>query len=129
MNNVLILLIAILVHEIGHYLAYISFKVKPSIQLKWYGILLGEDVYRYLTPMKAYLVTAAGVLYGAVIMQYFNVNLTLWLVYLLACMMDIVNMIQLTNIPKKWKDKSLLEISILQLEELKKEFNVSKLKH
>jgi hypothetical protein len=122
MNSIIILLIAILIHEIGHYLAYISFKFKPSIKLKWYGILLGEDVYRHLTPMKAYIVTAAGVLYGAVIIQYFNGNITLWLIYLLACMMDIVNMIQLTNIPKKWKDKSLLEISILQLEELKQEF-------
>jgi hypothetical protein len=120
MNEIIIFVLAVIVHEIGHYLSYISLGVKPSIKLTWFGgILMGGNVYYKLTPLKAYFVNVSGILYGAVVLSMLHVSINLWLIYVISCSIDVVNVLQLLSLPKKWKNNTLLEISQLQVNELK----------
>ena len=121
--TIIMFLIAVLVHELGHYLSYRAFRVKPDIKLTWFGaIMIGGNVYAKLTPIKAYIVSLSGVLWGMPVLAYFGATTELWLVYFLVSGIDLLNMIQLLDIPKKWKDKTLLEISELQIQELKEKY-------
>jgi len=127
MNEILwefiIFIIAVIIHELGHYLSYLALGVKPDIKITWYGaILIGENVYAKFIPIQAYLVSVSGILWGAVVLMYFNVSAEMWLVYFLVSMIDLTNIIQLLSVPKAWKNKTLIEIAELQLQQLKEKY-------
>lgn len=118
-----ILLFQIPIHEFGHWIVMKSLRLNPNIKFRWFGITVGENIYWNLNVTQAYLSNIGGILAGAIVLQYFAVNQTTWLVYFLVCAIDIVNIINLLNIPKEWikADLTLLEIAkkqIFQLESI-----------
>jgi hypothetical protein len=113
--NIILLVIAIIVHELGHYVAYKIIGKKPDIKFKWYGILIGENIWHTLKPFEAYIVSIVGIITGFFIVMN---NYELTLIYLLMCCIDIVNIILIMGIKKEYKKLSLLEINKLQLQEL-----------
>jgi len=113
--NIILLVIALIVHELGHYVAYRLIGKKPDIKFKWYGILIGENIWYSLKPFEAYIVSIAGIITGFFIVMN---NYELTLIYFLMCCIDIVNIISIIGIEKKYKKLTLLEINKLQLKEL-----------
>jgi len=113
--NIILLVIALIVHELGHYAAYRLIGKKPNVKFKWYGILIGENVWYSLKPFEAYIVSIAGIIAGFLIIIN---NYELTLIYFLMCCIDIVNIISIVDIEKKYKKLTLLEINKLQLQEL-----------
>ena len=55
--NIILLVIALIVHELGHYVAYRLIGKKPNIRFKWYGINIGENIWHSLRPFEAYIVS------------------------------------------------------------------------
>ena len=113
--NIILLVIALIVHELGHYVAYRVIGKKPDVKLKWYGILIGENVWHSLKPFEAYIVSIAGIIAGFFIVMN---NYELTLIYFVMCCSDIVNIISVIGIEKNYKKLTLLEINKLQLQEL-----------
>ena len=113
--NIILLVIALIVHELGHYIAYRIIGKKPDVKFKWYGILIGENVWHSLKPLEAYIVSIAGIITGFLIVMN---NYELTLIYFIMCCIDIVNIISVIGIEKKYKKLTLLEINKLQLQEL-----------
>jgi hypothetical protein len=107
---------AIIIHELGHYLAYRYFGFKPSIKFKWYGILLGENVFHKAKPYQAYLITITGILAGLPFVVHDD---SLLVVYLFICMIDFVIILNILSIPKEFKDKPLIDYY---------EYNIKKLR-
>lgn len=113
--DILLLSLSIIVHEIGHYIAYRLFKKSPDIKIKWYGILIGNNIWHKLKPFEAYVITISGIFMGSLVVMN---NETLLLVYLIMCSIDITNIISLFDVRREHKDLTLLEINKLQLKEL-----------
>jgi len=122
MNNLIILIIAIIIHELGHYLCFISFNIYPKISLKWWGIAMGESKdFKNLIPLQYYFLNISGILYGAVVLQYFNVSYEIWLIYIIMSGVDISNIIGILQIDKSMKKLTLKEIQNIQARNILKE--------
>ena len=118
MNEILIWIPVILLHELGHWIAYRLYGFKPDIKLKWYGILLGNNCYKYTKVKAAFFINLAGIFLGYVPLLILDVPDTWILFYLLLCCMDIVNIMQLWEAPKEHWNLTLREVAIIQLKEL-----------
>lgn len=110
------LLLSIPIHELGHYIGYRICKQKPNIKLKWFGIIIGSNVYDKLNVREALLVNYYGIFFGFLFL-YFLVSNNILLIYLLLCCIDIVNIISLIEV-FKYKKETLHEIKIIQCKNL-----------
>jgi hypothetical protein len=57
-------LAVIIVHEAGHYQAFITAGYKPEIKIKWWGIEIGENTTLYLTPREICFNALSGISLG-----------------------------------------------------------------
>lgn len=118
--NFFILFFSMIMHEIGHYLAFISLGVNPNIRFTWYGVVIGENVFYNLNPGKAIYVSITGFIAGLILLYLFNLNVLYFLLYLLMSSIDIGNIISFMSIKDKHWNKSLIKIAKIQLKELEK---------
>jgi len=122
MNEWILLIPAILIHELGHYVGFRMFGYKPKIQIKWYGILIGENCFFKLNPLQAYLVSIMGIISGLIILWSFS---ELVYIYLIMSSIDIVNILSILSFPRERYKLTMLEnikLNISDLEsKLKKE--------
>lgn len=112
------LLIAIPLHELGHYIGYRIFNYKPSLRFTPYGILIGENVHLDLKPIQAYIITVLGILAGYFYLWFLHGPIEVVFLYFVLCSIDIVNIINIFNVKKEWMQMNFLEISKLQLKEM-----------
>lgn len=110
-------LIVIIVHELGHYLAFRALRIKPKIKFRWWGIEIGDKEVWEMKPLQVYIVAVAGILWGAIPLIIFTQNTEYGLVYMLMSMIDIVLIIQVLSYPKKYAKLTMLEITKIQIEE------------
>lgn len=122
-NIYLLILITIIIHELGHYLAFRLCGKKPSIKFTWFGIVLGDNIWYSLNPKQMLIITASGVLTGLCVINLSN-NYEYILIYLIGCCIDLTNIIAISSIPKKYKDLSLFEINKIQLKETALKHNI-----
>lgn len=64
LHFLVIALLTIVVHEFGHYLAFRYYGYSPNFRLKWYGIIIGENVYKKVRLDRYIVIGWAGVLFG-----------------------------------------------------------------
>lgn len=106
----------VLIHELGHYIAYRFYGIKPKITFTKIGVIqMGDETSLFqISPKKYFYIALFGILTGgfftAVVLPEFN------LVYLLGCVIDLAIMISSVNYNMK-DDKSVGEY---QWEALKK---------
>jgi hypothetical protein len=110
----LILIIAAGVHELGHFIAYRYFKIKPSLKIKWWGILLGQEDFHWLTVKKAFVVLWSGVMLGFGYLLLFNPPTNYLLIYFMFSGLDIINIISLLDF-NKHDTRPIVDIQIEQL--------------
>ena len=81
----------IFLHELGHYVGFRMFNIKPKISFKWWGIQIGEqkDLFK-LKPFEFGFVTWIGVISGFVYTILFGQMYVL--IYLIMCGVDLMNM-------------------------------------
>ena len=120
MKEYIILLIAIIVHEFGHLLGYWIFGFKPNIKLNWYGVLIGQNIWHTLKPFEGYIISLAGITIGLIPLWLYGVDKFIYAVYMVMCSIDIVNILGIMSIDKKYRKLSLLEINEIEIKELRK---------
>jgi len=69
-KEILIFGLAIIVHEIGHYVGYRIFDFRPDIKIKWWGISIGENVWHQCKPIPAVVISSMGIYYGLFVMFF-----------------------------------------------------------
>jgi len=118
--SVLILSIGSLIHEFGHYFAYLFFKKNPSIKFKYGAIIIGENNYHSLSPLQALIINISGILFGLIFFLIIK-NIYLIFIYLICCCIDITNIFSLIPyLKKEFKNKTILDIYEIKLNKLKK---------
>ena len=81
-----------IIHELGHYVAYRFYGIKPKVQMHWWGMSVGEEKDSFkLTPAQFLFMLYTGVFVGMVYTWQFN-NITFNFSYLAMCLADLVNM-------------------------------------
>jgi hypothetical protein len=105
---ILVLIVSIIIHELGHIIAYLLYGLKPSVKLKWYlAIEIGEEHLMNLTPIQLGWIGWAGIWAGAIpIVIWFSS--TLGILYLLLCAIDITTLITLSKCPRNLRNKPLI---------------------
>jgi hypothetical protein len=103
LNGVIILLLALIIHEIGHFLAWDIQNIEPKIRLTWFGVEVGsiKQIFQ-LNILNAIFVYSMGILFGAGVIAYFNVTLVGALLYVLLCSGDIVQIVSLIELGLKY---------------------------
>jgi hypothetical protein len=114
----LILIISMFVHELGHWLAYRYYKIKPSLKIKWFGILIGQEIFHWLTVKKAFVILWSGVMLGFLYFLLFDPPTIFLLIYLMSSGLDIINIVSLMDF-NKHDTRSIVDIQIEQLEKWK----------
>jgi len=94
----------IFLHELGHYVAYRMFGIKPKFKLRSWGIEAGgvKDLFR-LTPLKMYVIGAFGVVSGLFFTMAFNNDL-LFFLYTWMCVIDFSMMFRAFKFRKQYKE-------------------------
>lgn len=93
MNEVFYMLVIwfipqVILHELGHYVAYRYYNIKPKLKLEWWGISIGEekDLFK-LNPYQLSIIGMSGILSGF-IYTFFFFNNFYTIIYLLMCCLD-----------------------------------------
>jgi hypothetical protein len=114
MNIIIVWILIIIVHELGHYISFRSLGFKPNIEFKWWGISIGSKVIQELKPFDYYLVSISGILWGAVILQIFIPTANNWLLYTIISGYDLLGIIEIFEIPRKYHKVSLKEYNLFK---------------
>jgi len=108
----------VLIHELGHYIAYRYYGIKPKITFTKIGVIqMGDETSLFqLTPKKYFFIALFGILtggfYTVIVLPEFN------LVYLLGCVIDLAIMIGAVNFKLK-DDKSVGEYQYQALKKIR----------
>lgn len=103
--DIIYFLIAFIIHEIGHYVSFLYYGIKPSVNFHWFGVSIGDDEYFDLTVRQMIVCSLSGIIFGGVIILCFVSNLEFYfLSYMILCSMDISNIIQLLSSKKEYRN-------------------------
>ena len=104
-----IFLFTIIIHELGHYLAFRYYKYKPNVNFTWLYISIGDNCYKKLTLKQWFSVLYWGIFSGIIFFTLFDGFLTKYYFmlglcgYILACIIDIYNIIIIFHLKKTYK--------------------------
>jgi|24BtaG_2_1085350.scaffolds.fasta_scaffold04602_7 hypothetical protein len=115
----LILIPAIFIHELGHYITFKFFKYKPSIKIHWFGIVIGENIWLDLKIREILIVLLVGVGAGYIPLLFIN-NQVIVLLYVILCSCDLTNVISLITSSKEEMNLTLYDYQVNFLKEWKK---------
>jgi len=115
-QNIILLFIAVIIHEFGHFAGFIFFNKMPDIKIKWYGIFMGEKVFPLLTMKQIYAVCGLGILSGFLVLAFASYEILL--IYLLMCCVDIVNMLIVMGTPKKLLNTQLIDVERINYQKM-----------
>ena len=89
---IIVFLFSIVIHELGHYIAYRIFGFKPIFKFRWWGISIGDNCFIFLNHFQSIFIIFAGVLSGYVVIYW--LPLYYKIIYFFACLIDFVIAIQ-----------------------------------
>lgn len=111
----ILIIIAIIVHEYGHYVAFAGYGVKPKITYHWWGIRIGNYETYALTPMQFAVVALSGVFAGFVPIFLIGDKMFWWM-YLAACAVDMWSIFYLSV--RGFYSKQARNMRILDIEKM-----------
>ena len=119
--SVCIFFIAVVVHEFGHYVGFRMFGIKPKIKFKWWGIGMTHPNYYRLAPFQVFLITLLGVYTGYEVIYF--ADYSLMIPYLLACLIDITDIIRMFPwlFHKRYCTMSVIDIMSEKIENVKED--------
>lgn len=112
------LLIASIIHEVGHAIIFAITKQKPRFKLHWWGIETTSPTLKYNTGYTLNLNAITGILAGYLYLFIVNATPYTSLTYFILCSMDIILMIQVWSVPHHIRKQNLIQISKYQLQQL-----------
>ena len=107
--TILILLLSLFMHELGHYVVMVFFGYKPKLKLSSFLIITFDIKSQYSMQLKEmWLVAYMGIFVGmipiVIIPDYMP-----W--YIVSCMMDIATMLKITKATLKTPRKTMFEFT------------------
>lgn len=101
-QQILIVTITIIVHELGHYLMMKKYNLSPKIKFSWWGLYIKSDGLMAMTPKQIMIISFSGILAGYVWLILMLGIDTYWIfVYFLMCIIDIMSLIEMLRIKDK----------------------------
>ena len=116
-GNTIALVIAIILHEIGHYVAFYTLGYKPRLKLRWWAISIGEEIAHKLKVIELMWVLYIGITVGLLYFMVVSTSTTFLLLYLLFASNDI-NLIFMLATTSKDKKQTVLEFQKIKYKEL-----------
>lgn len=116
-GNTIALVIAIILHEIGHYVAFYGIGYKPRLKLRWWAISIGEEITHKLKVIELMWVLYIGITVGLLYFMVVSTSTTFLLLYLLFASNDI-NLIFMLATTSKDKKQTVLEFQKIKYKEL-----------
>ena len=104
----LVMIGTIIIHELGHYIGFRIFKMKPKFKITWIGISCGAKIYHRLKPLQFFVVLWMGILSGYFFLMVFDPHINLLFFYLLISSIDIYNIMWIMSLKKESIDKPLI---------------------
>ncbi len=87
LTDLLFFLLVIVLHELGHYLAFRKYGIKPNIRFNG-ALLMESDSMFLLRPVQVFFIFCSGILFGLVPFVFYY-SYSLFLLYIICCMIDI----------------------------------------
>ncbi len=103
----LIFISIVIIHELGHYIAFRLYGYKPSLKLRLAGLFIGENVIMRITRLNTAIIALAGVMAGLIPIMLLNLNREWYLIYMIMCSQDLVIIL---DVNKKNYKKTNLQI-------------------
>lgn len=114
---------SVIVHELGHYVAFRLFGYKPNIKINIVGIVVGENVWLKTKAIHAFLIYFAGVFVGLIPLIAYDQTTPIFMVtYVLVSSFDIVGMLGLISLPKNKLHLTMKEILLNEIEEIEEKY-------
>ncbi len=109
MNEIVYMLVIwfiplLILHELGYYVAYRYYNIKPKLKLGWWGVSIGEqkDCFK-LTPYQLSIIAMSGIVSGFIYTIFFFNNYYT-VIYVLMCGVDFYNLFFLMKFLKSKKN-------------------------
>lgn len=95
------LAVAIIIHELGHYIAFRCCGIKPKFTFHFGALCIGEKEMYYMNSKQTVIVGLAGIIAGMITIIMMTDSTNIFLLYFIACSFDLtVVMIYI----EFWKD-------------------------
>jgi len=110
------ILVALIIHELGHYIGFRIYGIKPKLAWHYGAITIGEKEMYLLNSKQAVIVGLAGIIAGLIMIIITLPSLAFYLGYFIACSFDlsvIMMYIETWNRPE-----SIYIIDAMKLEEI-----------
>lgn len=87
---IMVFLISIIIHEIGHIIGYLLFRKKfPPIHFRWWGVKIGDKKFiKPYTLKQMAIIAFMGIYSGLLYLIIINVKVEILLIYLLISFLD-----------------------------------------
>lgn len=121
LEMIIIMVVAVIVHEVGHILGFLYYGHKPKIGFNWYAITVYSDRVEYLRLKQLRHVLLIGVIFG---LPFVIDNFTLLICYLFVSSADIVNILGINEELKKKGNVRVYKVTLIEAEEYKRKYDV-----
>ena len=106
-------IIAVIIHELGHYIAFRFFGRNPSLKFHWWGVSIGDNIHLNMNLFETGITALAGVFVGLVYVMIIGYNM-LTTIYILSCGIDLLQLYVISSSPKGFMHKTKKEFLLYQ---------------
>ena len=125
LEYLIIWIFVILIHEIGHYIAYRLYGIKPKIKITFLKISIESEKIFKLKTYQVLLIAISGIYTGFIFLWLIKANDFMFFIYLCSLFLDI-NLIILLFELKKYKEKRYGKALLYYLKDKKREIMLKK---
>jgi hypothetical protein len=107
------------IHELGHYLTFRYYNIKPIISYKWHGIYMRTDKLAVLKPNQIIFISLSGITAGYIVMALMiqPLDMISLFIYIIMSGFDITTIISCEQMDKDSTYLDNLKLKVKQLEE------------
>jgi Ni/Fe-hydrogenase subunit HybB-like protein len=110
------LLVALIIHELGHYIGFRIYGIKPKLAWHYGAVTIGEKEMYLLNSRQAVIVGLAGIIAGLIVIIITLPSLAFYLGYFIACSFDLSVIMMYAETCKR--PESIYIIDTMKLEEI-----------
>ena len=125
MNEWILLLLSIPIHELGHYSAFRLFKHKPTVKIKWWGIEIDANVMEQTTWLQALFISYCGPGLGLAFLCIMDVSALIIIAHIFMSIIDFNNIVQLMSLDKLCRKKTIKDIRISEARKTLEQYGVT----
>lgn len=95
--------IVIVIHELGHYLGFLMYKIPARLEIKWWGLQFDKSTVLNSSVNEKLVIALMGIFLGWTAVLFFNLSN---FIYWVMCIVDLTALLLYVFIkPKYWNEK------------------------